>query len=97
MKGRKNWRLERELVAFKIRGILIFIESLPCQMDVANPHKTVTCFIYITFHFPQVHTARKLCSKQRINNHHTILLHILALKAQTNHCVVALPIIPLTK
>lgn len=67
MKGRKNWRLELELVAFKIRGILILIESLPCQMDVANPWKIVTCFIYVLFHFPRVHTARKLCSKQCIN------------------------------
>lgn len=33
-KRKKNWRLE--LVAFKIRGILIFIESLLCQLGVAN-------------------------------------------------------------
>jgi len=67
IKGRKNRRLELELVAFKIRGILILTEPVPCQMDVANPRKIVACFIYLIFHFLQVHTARKLCSKQCIN------------------------------
>lgn len=65
MKGRTNWKLE--IVAFKIRWILIVIGSIPYQMDVANPQDVVACFVYIIFHLPQVHTARKLCSKQCIN------------------------------
>lgn len=61
---KKKWRLELKLVGFKIRGILTFIESFPCQMDVANPWKIVTSPIYVIFHLPQAHAARKLCPKQ---------------------------------
>lgn len=63
-KERKKWRLELELVGFKTEGIMIFIESRPCQTDVANPQKIVTSSIYVIFRFPQAHALRKLRSKQ---------------------------------